>query len=378
MKILHIINTLAIGGAQSVLLQLIENWGESRDPQMVISLRKREQLSAWIEALGIPLAHIDLSPGKFDPVKFANLVRIIKDYRPDVIQTWLYHADLLGSPPSRLANRTPVIWGIHHTMTDRHSVKFSTWFVVKVLSFFSKVLPAHIICCSHSAFQTHVDFGYDVTKMSTVVNGVNTDHFRLDPTARVSVKNELELAQKTRLIGMFARFHPQKDHVTFIRAAEMLLLEKSDVCFVLAGEGVDTANEYLRTEINRRGMQDHFRLLGSRQDMPRLYSSMDIVTLSSAFGEALPMTLCEAMACGTPCVATNIGDTASLIEQTGRVVAPKNPGALASAWKDVLDLSAMDYNQLCFQAKQKVFASYNLPDMLSSYKRIYRKFSSPQ
>ena len=373
MKILHIINTLEIGGAQSVLVQLLEGWGNESDPQMVISLRQRQQLSGRIEALNIPVEHINLQPDKIELKKFIQLISIIKKFKPDIVQTWLYHADLIGSIAVRLVSRAPIVWGIHHTITNQHSVKSSTWDVIRILSQLSTYLPSHIICCSKSAYQTHVDYGYSKNKMTMIVNGVNTDHFQPDAAARTLMRDELGLSSQTKLIGMFARYHPQKDHDNFIRAAGILLKRNPFIHFVLAGEGIDNTHKQLQNKISRDGIQDHFHLLGSRQDMPRLNAGMDIVTLSSSYGEALPMTLCEAMSCGTPCIATNVGDTAALIGNTGLVVEPNDPSALADAWQTILELSDMEYNNLCHQARQRILEVYNLENMVSEYKRIYQR-----
>jgi len=371
-KVLHIINTLAMGGAQSVLAQLLESWADSGDQQMVISLRNREQLSGRIEAMNIPVEHINLQPEKFHLSRFIRLVGIIKTYKPDIVQTWLYHADLIGGVAAQLACRAPIVWGVHHTTTDRSSVKPTTWAVVHILSRLSKFLPSHIVCCSHSARQTHLDFGYPGHKMTMIANGVNTDHFRPDPSARNLIRDELGLSIHTKLIGMFARYHPQKDHDTLISAAGILLRRNPDIHFILAGDNIDSSNRELQDKIFREDIQDNIHFLGVRQDMPNLNAGMDVVTLSSSFGEALPMSLCEAMASGTPCVATNVGDTAALIGDAGLVVEPKNPQALADAWQKILELQTVEYDVLACQARQRILGFYNLADMVNQYKSIYQ------
>jgi glycosyltransferase involved in cell wall biosynthesis len=373
MKILHIINTLDIGGAQTVLAQLLEDWDDSGDQQMLISLRNRAQLSGRIEALNIPVEHINLLPGKIEPAKFLKLIQSIRACQPDVVQTWLYHADLIGSVAVRLVSRAPIVWGVHHTMANRHSVKSSTWNVVKLLSLLSNYLPAHIVCCSQSAYQTHLDLGYPSQKMTIVPNGIDTQLFRPDPYAHAQLCDELGLPAQAKLIGMFARFHPQKDHDTLISAAAIIINRNPDVHFVLAGEGVDKSNKQLHDKISCAGIQNNVHLLGSRQDMPRLNAGMHIVTLSSSYGEALPMTLCEAMSCAVPCVATDIGDTAALLGNTGSIVNPQNPQALADAWQNILELSDMEYNHLSNLARQRVLEFYNLTNMLSKYKNIYHE-----
>jgi glycosyltransferase involved in cell wall biosynthesis len=373
MKILHIINTLEIGGAQSVLVQLLEGWGNGREHQLVVSLRKRGQLSAKIEALNVPVLHLDMTPGTFNFKKFLQLIQIIRSYKPDLIQTWLYHSDLLGSIGARFTGRAPIVWGVHHTTADVNSVKPATWGVVRILSLLSTRLPSQIICCSSSAYQTHIALGYSKEKMKIVYNGVDTNQFKPDPNAQALIQKELGLSKQAKLIGMFARYHPQKDHDTFILAAAKLLQKHPNVHFVLAGDGVDSSNKHLREKLLQEGIQYNFHLLGSRQDMPYLCAGMNIVSLTSSYGEALPMTLCEAMSCAVPCVATDVGDTASLIGDTGKVVKPNAPQELADTWQVILEYSDMEYNRLCDQARSRIFEFYNQKDMIHNYKFIYKE-----
>lgn len=375
MRILHIINTLAFGGAQSVLVHLLEAWEDKQDIHRVISFGSKEPLSGRIEALNIVVEYIDFQPNKFEPWKFLKFVKIINDYKPDITQTWLYHADLIGSIASQLVSHAPIIWGIHHTTTDKSSVKSSTWIIIRLLAQLSRFLPSCIICCSHSAYQAHLNLGYPKNKMTVIVNGIDTTQFRPDSNARGVVRDELGLSPQTILIGMFARFHPQKDHKTFIRAAGILLKQNPDVHFVLAGNEIDNSNKLLMDELSREDILKNFHLLGNRLDMPRLQAGMDIGTLSSAYGEALSMTLCEAMSCGIPCVATNIGDSALLIGDAGLTVEPNNPDALAHAWMTILGYSNIEYNHLGNKARQRILKIYNRLQMVSEYNRVYQRQS---
>ena len=376
MKNLHIINTLEIGGAQSVLVQLLEGWGDERDQQMVISLRDREQLSERLESLGIAVEHIGFLPGKINPTKFLKLIRIIRSYKPDIIQTWLYHADLIGSIAARLAGRTPIVWGVHHTTTSKQTVKASTWRIIRILSWLSSYIPSKIIFCSHSAFHAHIDIGYPKEKLIVVPNGIDSNRFQPNAFARSLLRSELKLSNNTKLIGMFARYHPQKDHHTLIRAAGVLFKKKVNVHFVLAGEDVDASNSLLQTQICEENLQDNIHLLGSRYDMPLLTAGLDIATLSSSYGEALPQTLGEAMACGIPCVATNVGDAEALIGNTGIVVAPEDSQMLADAWESILDLSDKEYNYRSNLARNRILQLYNSENMINQYKNTYKALIS--
>ncbi len=373
MRILHIINSLDIGGAQSLLVDLVRNWnqGQRQDQLMIVSLMGKGSLSEKISEMNIPVENLQMNPAYFELKKFIQLVNFIKSFKPDVIQTWLYHSDFLGSIANLFAGNYPIVWGIHHTTPSRDSVKPSTWRVVKILSLLSKILPAKMICCSNSAYQTHLELGYKKGKLMVVFNGVDTNVFIPSPKAKERLRNELNLPVDTKLIGMFARYHPQKDHKNLVDSAKLLLQTNPDVHFVLAGESIDVNNSELISFIRQAGFGDNFHLLGSRNDMDILCAGVDIVTLSSSYGEALPMTLCEGMACGTLCVATDVGDIKELIDDTGVVVSPLSPIELADAWKTIIELPEVQYQQLAQLTRVRIDNHYSIATMIAKYKKQY-------
>lgn len=371
MKILHVINTLAAGGAQSVLAQNLEHWPGAEDRQLVICLTGRGPLSARIEALGVQVIHLAVNASKLNPFKFLQMTRAIRSFKPDVVQTWLYHSDLIGGLASRLVSRAPLVWGVHHTLGDARAVKKTTRRVVRALARLSRILPQRIICCADSALETHVAEGYHPQKMSVVYNGVDTIRFQPNQAARAEVREELGLPEKTRLVGMFARFHRQKDFATLAHAAGILAEQFPQVHFVLAGKDVDEHNGQLRAWLKEAGVQARMHLLGLRADMPRLMAAMDIVTLSAAYGEALPLVLCEAMACGVPCVATDVGDSASVIGETGRVAPREDAQALAQGWAEILNLAPAEYDHLGQLARARVVDKFNLTRAADGYRQIY-------
>lgn len=371
MKILHVINTLAAGGAQSVLAQNLEHWPGAEDRQLVICLTERGPLSARIEAAGVQVVHLDVDASRLNPFKFLKLMAAIRSFRPDIVQTWLYHSDLFGGLATRLVSRAPIVWGLHHTLGDVRAVKKVTRRVVRRLARLSKSLPQHIICCADSAFETHVAEGYSARNMSVVYNGVDVERFQPNRAARVEVRDELGLAHDTRLIGMFARFDRQKDFATLAHAASRLAQRHPQVHFVLAGKDVDEHNTRLQGWLKEAGVQACMHLLGLRSDMPRLMAAMDVVTLSAAYGEALPMVLCEALACGVPCVATDVGDSAKVIGEIGRVVPRENPQALAQGWAEILELKNADYEILSRRARDHIVDAFNMTRTAESYHQIY-------
>ncbi len=376
MKIVHIITSMTSGGAQSLLIELIKNWPQAEDHHIVISLREK---AAWVnklEELGVETICLNINPSSLIAlIKLPHLVQILKNQKPDVVQTWLYHADLLGGLAAHLAGKIPVVWGIHHSDVKR-GIKFSTKLVVQLNSFLSRYLPHTIICCSDSAYQSHLNAGFDRSKLQVISNGANLKKFQPNKNSRNVLLNELNLAPNSHLIGLFARFHPLKDQFSFIQAASLLIKHKPNSHFILAGQDITPNNKQLSQWLRvHPQLNGHVHLLGLRDDMPALLQAVDILTLSS-ISEALPMVICEAMACETICVATDVGDCALLIGDTGWIVPPANPLRLAEAWLDVLNTDPKKLAVLSALARKRVSDFYNLENISKHYKTIYEKIIS--
>jgi glycosyltransferase involved in cell wall biosynthesis len=370
-KIVHIINWLNFGGAEVMLYNLLSRTDRSRFEPVVVSLIDVLPLADRIRALGVPVHALQMRPGIPDPRAIVALARVLKRERPDVIQTWMYHSNLIGSLASHFSSGVPVVWGIHHTTHDRRSTKRSTLLTVAACARLSRRLPAKIICCSESARTLHAEHGFAEEKLGVITNGFDTDVFRPDPVARLEVRRELGLRPDTPLIGLAARFDPQKDHRNFLDAAALVKEENKQVNFLMCGNNIDDRNPALTSSIEALGLCGRCHLLGPRRDMPRLLASLDLACSSSAFGEALPMTLCEAMACGVPCVTTDIGDSARVVDTTGRVVPPRDPRALALACRELLDLVPEARAQLGLAARRHIQRNYDLTTVARSYEDLY-------
>jgi glycosyltransferase involved in cell wall biosynthesis len=166
-----------------------------------------------------------------------------------------------------------------------------------------------------------------------------------------------------------------KDHANFLAAAARLVTAHPEAMFLLIGPGADSSNPTLGEMIAVYGLTDRVRVLGPRDDMARVYSALDITTLSSAFGEGCPNVLLEAMACGVPCVATDCGDSAAILGQTGAVVPPRNPDALAAAWERLISLGADKRRSLGSKARDRVTRTYALPAIVGRYDALYGEFA---
>jgi len=371
LSITHIITGLDPGGAETMLARLVFFLKEEGYPFNVISLTGDGLIGKQLRAAGIPVKILGFNPQKPNPFLIFKLARWVRESQPDGIHTWMYHADLLGGLAARLAGNVPVVWALHNSTLDPKLTKVSTRWVVKLCAVLSRFLPQKIVACSMVSRDLHVQSGYAAERMEYIPNGFDTKVFKPDAEARSSVREELGLPANTSLIGFMARFDPQKDLTNFIQAAAILHQTDPDVHYVLAGTGLDPENLLLMKVIQANGMIDFIHLLGRREDTPRLNAALDLATVSSAYGEAFPLVIGEAMACEVPCVATDVGDSKLVIGETGITVPPRNPNALAQAWKDMLSLSNQERQNLGKLARQKVLENYSIEKISRLYEKLY-------
>jgi glycosyltransferase involved in cell wall biosynthesis len=284
----------------------------------------------------------------------------------------MYHADLAGGLAALFSGNPPVVWGLHHTVAERGALKASTYAVARLNAWLSHFIPKRIVCCAEATRKTHLCLGYDSSKMIVISNGIDTSAFHPDLSARLAVRTELGIDDATPLIGLCARFDPQKDHENFLRAAGLFLAERPDVHFVLWGQGVDENNASLMDWAKSVKIGDNLHLLGLRSDTPRLMAALDAAALSSAYGEAFPLVVGEAMACGVPCAVTDVGDSGLIVSDTGKVVPPRDSAALAKAWVDLLALPESERLSLGVRARQRIVDHYSVDKMVSAYSQLYR------
>jgi len=372
LKVCHIITDLSIGGAEMMLYKLLSKSNRHRFEYQVVSLTNMGPLGNQIQELGISVFSLNMQNAIPSIRSFRELVKLLRYNRPDVIQTWMYHSDLLGSCASLCAGRIPSIWNVRQSNLEPEMNKRTTILVIKICAKLSFMLPQLIICNSEVVRDIHISKGYKKSKMYVIPNGFDLEAFQPCPDARKLVRLELGLSEDAAIIGLVARFDPQKDHRTFIRAAGLILQEFPNLYFMLCGHGVCWDNPDLVTWIKEAGIKDNVHLLGSRQDIPRLMSALDIASLSS-LGEGFSNVIGEAMACEVPCVVTNVGDSAFIIGDTGIVVEPGDPNALAKGWASLLALEPAQRKELGIRARKRVKQYFNLPDIVKKYETSYEE-----
>jgi glycosyltransferase involved in cell wall biosynthesis len=371
-RIVHIITGLPTGGSQTMLAKLLSAMDSKAWPPEVISLRDRGAIGERLLSAGFPVRALGMRERPSDLLALVRLARWLRELRPAIVQTWLYHADLFGALAARWAGGSPVIWNIRQTTLDPRRERRATIWIARLCARLSHRLPARIICCSEASRRAHAALGYDAERMVVIPNGFDLGEFRPDAEARESVRRDLRIAADAPLVGQLARFDPQKDHENFIEAARLLAESHPAVRFLLCGEGVDERNEKLRSWIARAGITERCHLLGSRTDTPRLLAALDVASLSSA-GEGFPNVLGEAMACAVPCVATDVGECAAIVGGAGRIVPRRDPAALAAAWRELIDAGADARRLLGEKARHRIETEFDLPRVAARYQGLYEQ-----
>jgi glycosyltransferase involved in cell wall biosynthesis len=370
MRLAFVITGLSTGGAERMLLKLASGLNADIEPQ-VVSLGDRGDLAGRFESIGIPVLALGMRGVLDAPRALSTLASYFKRFRPDVVSTWLYHADLIGGLAARAAGRGAIAWNIRNGSLSARTTSRATRAVVRLNGRLSRSVPRTILCCSEAARDYHVGMGFDANRFQLIPNGFDLSEFRPDPEARASVRAELGLDSDAPVIGLVARWDPQKDHRGAIDAAVRLLANRPRTRFVLAGPGVDDANAMLRGWIEATGAANAFRLLGARTDVARLTAAFDVATSTSTYGEAFPNVLGEAMACGVPCVATDVGDAACIVGDTGRVVPPADGQALAAAWDSLLAMPVSERAALGTLARRRVLECYDLDAIRRRYEAAF-------
>lgn len=372
-KIIHIITGLNTGGAETMLYKLLSNIDRTKFELKVLSLTDIGSIGKKIEKLGISVKALDMKRGVPDPRFIFRLVAILKKENPDILQTWMYHSDLIGGIAAKMARNIPVVWNIRMSNLDPEGSKKTTILTAKACAKLSKTIPKKIICCSEASFKVHSELGYKEEKMIVIPNGFDLDAFKPDTEARYSVRRELRIPDDAAIIGMVARFDPQKDHKNLINAAGVLCKSNKNIHFILCGDGITNDNKQLAKWIQKYNLQANFHLLGRRADISYITAAFDIASSSSSYGEGFPNVVGEAMSCEVPCVVTNVGDSAYIVGDTGIVVPPKNPLAMAKAWEKLIKLPAEERKILGKLARKRIEDNFEISSVVNQYEVLYNQ-----
>lgn len=368
-KILHIINSLSVGGAEMMLYKLLFSMDRDRFQNAVISLMPSSTLSRKIKYLGIPVYHLEARSSIPSIKTIYRLNKQVQLFQPHIIQGWMYHGNLAAWLAHIFYRKhSRLIWNIRHSLHEISNEKKMTRWIIHLGSWLSKS-PDFIVYNAEIASKQHKAIGYTTKNTIVIPNGFDTKFFFPASNAHHHLCNDLGVSNDTVFIGIIARYHLSKGHDNFITAAQFF--KGTNIHFVMAGRNVDESNDALIKKINALDLKKQFHLLGEREDVSKLQAALAILTLASYNGEGFPNIIGEAMACGVPCVVTDIGDSPKIIADTGIVVPPKNPEALAQAWKKILAMPLQERKQLGNKARERIVNHYALATITRQYEKLY-------
>ncbi|MGK2857909.1 MAG: glycosyltransferase family 4 protein [Thermoanaerobaculia bacterium] len=373
-RVMHVITGLSTGGAEMMLARLVAAADRNSVTSSVVSLTNMGEVGAIIETSGAGVTALGMSRRMPSPRALHRLRSTLRAFEPDVVQCWMYHADLLGGLAARSLG-IPAIWSLRQSNLSREANSMPTLLTMQVCARLSRSVPAQIVCGSEAARKAHVAIGYSGERMVVIPNGFDLARFRPSEEDRASVRSELGLAPGTPLAGLVARFDPQKDHRTFVEAAARLHRVHPEAHFVLCGGGVSRENAELSTWIDEAGIASVMHLLGRRDDLARLTASLD-VAVSSSIGEGFSNTIGEAMASGVPCVVTDVGDSAAIVGEDGIVVRPRDPAALADALLRILEMDADERTRLGLAARARIEAHFSLGAIARRYETLWSEVAT--
>ena len=371
MKILHIIVCLNVGGAETMLKRLIESDPVAISNTIVVSLTSLGVIGESLRNQGVTIHTLDLSPSALNmPIAMWQLVKLIRQYQPEIVQTWMYHADLLGGLSAYLAGYKNIIWGIHHTSLS-FSGSSNTVFIMKICAALSRWIPRKIVCVAEAARQAHITAGYLASRMVVIPNGFDFSQFTATQEQISALRLACHFSDSDIVIGCVGRFHADKGQDSFVKAAAIVAQQYSTVKFLLVGRDCDVNNAKLINWLNDAGLQERFVLLGERNDVPVCLAAMDVFCMPSRT-EGFPNGLGEAMAMGLPCVATNVGDTAVLTGDTAILVPPQDEKTLAEELLKVITLTENQRKQMGQRAKERVMSEFSMEKARARFESVYQ------
>jgi glycosyltransferase involved in cell wall biosynthesis len=356
-----------------MLCKLCESIGRENYGMKVLSLMGNGTIGKRIERAGVPVFTLGMTrsvPSLFDIRQLVKTVQLVK---PDLIQGWMYHGNLAASYATKSCGyRIPLVWNIRQTLYELKKEKFLTRIVFRAGSLCS-AYPSKIIYNSRLSCMQHQRLGYSKDNSVIIPNGFNVERFSPNEASRSRIRKELGVSPNILLVGLIARYHPMKDHKNFLHAAGIFSKQEQNVKFVMVGPGVDSSNRDLRELISSYGVSERVQLLGEREDVEDISAALDILTSSSAWGEGFSNVIAEAMACGVPCVVTDVGDSSHIVGEYGLVVPPSDSSALSNAWHKLAEGGRDSLRTLGQSARQRVIKEFSIDSVASTYVELYKR-----
>ncbi len=366
MKIILFIRQLNDGGAQRQLTLLACGLARAGHNVHVVTFYGNGHFLSPLQACGVPVVSLE-KHGRWDIVPFfIRWVRCLRRLKPQVVYSFLGVANILAVLGWPFLAETRIVWSVRSSFMDLAQYDWlhrASFHLECLLSRFADLVIANSAAGRDYALAN----GFPDKKTIVIANGIDTDIFRPDPVSREEIRAEWGVNSGEKLIGLVGRLDPMKDHPTFLRAAVRLVAHGLRVRFVCVGSGPEAYRMKLMRLAVELGLEDRVLWAGARSDIPAVLNALDVL-VSSSYGEGFPNVVGEAMACGVPCVVTDVGDSAAIVGEGGLVVPPRDPERLAQAIERLIvmletgELSVETARLQC--TRERIVAKYSAAAMV--------------
>jgi glycosyltransferase involved in cell wall biosynthesis len=374
LRVLHIINSLGLGGAETLLYRLAARPSDTEHE--VVALGKRDWYSSRLEERGIVVHHLEMTSLLSFARDAGHLIALIRKSRADVVQTWMYRSNVVGGLSARAVG-TPVVWGIHCSSFE--ALRRSSRLMAYLSGALARWVPDFIVNCSTRSAELHARIGYRSAPGAVIHNGYDGDVFRRDDLRRAETREFLGIPPDTFAIGTIGRWHPQKGIPILLEAVRIVSERGASVRCLLVGRDLGLGNSELAELIKHSGCDDLVQPLGERADVPDLGRALDLHVLASIGSEAFPNVVGETMLCATPNVVTDVGDSALIVGNTGWVVPPRNAKRLAAAieraWNEWRHDPAR-WESRRSAARQRICEQFTEDRMAAAYEDVWRRVAA--
>lgn len=369
-KIVHIIIGLDVGGAELMLKRLIESHRTGGEfEHVVISLTGLGCVGKQLLDNGIAVYSLGITSFMHAPFAFRKLRNLLLLLRPDIVQTWMYHADLFGGIVAKSIGCHNIVWNIRST-NIREGVSKATIIIRKICAILSYYIPSKIVCAAEASRIEHEKVGYAGCKMTVIPNGFDSTIVENKTFSTGSFRSKLRLNRDQLLILSVGRFNKVKDHKTFIMAADLVAELIPNAHFVMVGRDVEATNQELIEIINQVQNPEIFSLLGERDDVLDCMMASDVFCLHSKT-EGFPNVLGEAMLCGLPCVSTDVGDAKRVMNNSSWIVEPSNPEQLARKLYQLLIMPKSDRIAIGQVYSERIKLEFAMESTSEKYRNLY-------
>lgn len=368
-RVLHISTGLNAGGAEGFLLRLLKHSERPQFDHRVVSLLDLGRIGQEISAMGILVTALHMPRGRISLSGIRTLVQTVSAFQPDILQGWMYHGNWAASLAKAAAPRAALVWNIRSAVQGGQGsfnpLRTSRLFLP---------LTRRIIYNSQANAEAHIALGYPREKSIVIHNGFDTSRFQPDAGMGSAVRDELGIEHGSPIVGMVGRYDQIKNHHIFLQAVELIAKQFPAAHFVLAGEFVSYENPALAKPLQAAGLTGRVHLLGWRADVARIMTCLDILVLPSKH-EGFPNVVGEAMACGVPCVVTDVSDNRYLVGDTGILVPVNDVSAVAEGCMTLLRLSEEARRQRGAAARERIIDLFSLQKCFDAYTDLYHSLA---